>query len=100
MLGHYTTPPVKTSIAISAPRCQRDADLEPDFAPFSAAWIAAAGPQNSISDVDDDTPDGAVVELALRSVVLADRARIVGVVSHQLLQPAGVQLAPVSLDKR
>src|SRR4051794_41670659 len=100
MLGHYTTPPVKTSIAIAATRCQRALVSQSHFSPFTSTRITAAGPQNSVGDVDDDAANGAVVEVALRGVMLADRARIVGVVGHQLLQPAGVQLAPREIDKR
>src|SRR5438105_1301036 len=100
MLGHYTTPPVPLRITMMATPCQRDRVLKPDFAPFAAARIAAAGPYHALRDVDDDAANRAVVEIALWRVVLADRARIVGMVGHQVLQTAGVPSVPPSFDQR
>src|SRR3954451_24863626 len=108
MLGHYTTPPVSLSIPIGCPRCQRIAvfavdirtALEPDFAPLTATGIPSAGPQRVVGDVDDDAPDRAVIQVALRRMMLADGTRVVGVIGHQSAQPTGVNAAPVALDKR
>src|SRR5215218_9277979 len=45
--------------------------LEPHLAPFAAAGVSGAGPQHAVGDVDDDAPDRAVIEVALRHVMLA-----------------------------
>src|SRR5688572_11394477 len=78
----------------------RAINLEAHLAPFAAAGIAGAGPQRALGDVDDDAADGAVVEVALGCMVLADRAWVVGVISHQPAQRAGVEGAPVALEQR
>src|SRR5829696_6415766 len=108
MLGHYTTPPVSLSIPIGWPHCQRTgiravderAALEPHLAPFAATGVPGAGPQYLVGDVDDDTSDRAVVQIALRRMMFADRTWVIGVIGHEQTQSPGVDSAPVALDKR
>src|SRR5918994_3375240 len=74
--------------------------LEPHLAPLATTGVSGACPQSTVSDVDDDAPNRAVIQVALWRVVLADRARVVRVIGHQPTQSAGVDAAPVALDQR
>ena len=90
MLGHYTTPPVLRSIPIGWPHCQRTgirtvderAALEPHLAPFAATGVASTGPQVLVGDVDDDTSDCALAQIAFRRMMFADRTWVISVIGH------------------
>src|SRR4051812_20534941 len=73
--------------------------LETHLAPLAATGVPGAGPEHALGDVDDDAPYGAVVQIALRCVMLADGARVICMIGHQAAQPTGVNATPIALDE-